>query len=99
VRVEHVAVSHRGQHDDVTQWESMAPVRRSRVTTPRALPVDDDQVEHLAAWMHRPPFPAAIWRPRAWYAPSSSWLPRSGARVERPLDLDAAEVAGLEQPP
>src|SRR5260370_35453413 len=65
----------------------MAPVWRSRVTMPRALPSMTTR-SSISLRGCIVTVPAAICRSRAWYA---------AAGVEGPLDLDAAEGAGLEQ--
>ena len=94
--VEHVAVATGGQHDDVTHMRmDGAGLEVARDDAAR-LAVDHDQVEHLAARMHchRSGGDLAL---EGLVRAEQQLLPRLAAGVERPLDLDAAEGAGLEQ--
>src|SRR5580765_3101459 len=60
------------------------------------LAVDDDQVEHLCARMHDHRTRGDLALERL-VRPEQELLPRLAAGVKRPLDLDAAERACLEQ--
>src|SRR6266446_8667818 len=94
--VEHVAVATGGQHHDVTHMRlDGAGLEVARDDAAR-LAVDDDQVEHLAARMHRHRSGGDL-ALEGLVRAEQQLLPRLAAGVERPLDLDPAEGAGLEQ--
>ena len=76
--------------------DSIAPVTMSRVTMPRALAVDDDQLEHLVAGVHLDGAGRHLTL-QGLVGADQQLLARLAAGVEGALHLDAAERAVVEQ--
>ena len=95
-QVEHVAVAARGEHDGVGEVAAGLPGDQVAGDDAAGPAVDDDQLEHLVAVIHRHRTGLDLTLQRLVSA-QQQLLTGLAPGVEGPRDLRAAEAAGVEQ--